>query len=236
MPCHSFLDTMGGKYFDIRILSKVRLGQNPSRSARRPEMNTRAFVRSALGAGEVLSPPGLATAQTYPSRPVRMIMIVAAGAIALAGLTAPAAAQAPSLASKNVQMIIGAGTGGPFDLIGRLVTRHIGKHLPGNPTVVPQNMPGAGSFTAANYIYNVAPKDGTVMGIIAIGAVLGPITGATGARYDATKMTWLGTPATITSFCIAYNSPQVKVKTLNDLYEKELVVGSTGTAAAGYFL
>ena len=79
------------------------------------------------------------------------------------GAAAPAAAQAPSLAGKNVKMIIGFGPGGGYDLWGRVVARHIGKHLPGNPTVVPQNMPGAGSYNAANNIYNIAPKDGTVM-------------------------------------------------------------------------
>lgn len=141
---------------------------------------------------------------------------------------APAAAQAPNLAGKNVQMIIGFGPGGGYDLWGRVVARHIGKHLPGNPTVVPQNMPGAGSFSAANHIYAVAPKDGTVMGIIARDAALGPITGATGARFDPTKITWLGTPTTETNVCIAFNDPRVKVKTIKDLYEQELIVGDTG--------
>ena len=90
----------------------------------------------------------------------------------------PAAAQAPNLAGKNVTMLIGFGPGGGYDLWGRVVARHIGKHLPGNPTVVPQNMPGGGSFNAANNIYTIAPKDGTVLGIIARDAALGPLTGA----------------------------------------------------------
>ena len=139
----------------------------------------------------------------------------------------PAAAQAgPSLAGKNVQMLIGFGAGGGYDLWGRVVARHIGKHLPGNPTVVPQNMPGAGSFVAANNIYNLAPKDGTVMGIIARDAALGPITGATGARFDPTRITWLGTPTTETNVCIANST--AKVQTLKDLSTKELIVGDTG--------
>src|SRR5207253_513992 len=138
-------------------------------------------------------------------------------ALALIGADAPAFAQAPSLAGKNVTMIIGFGPGGGYDLWGRMVARHIGRHLPGHPTIVAQNMPGAGSFNAANHIYNVAPKDGTVIGIIATGAVLGPITGAPGARFDPTRTTWLGSPITETQVCIANNSPQVKVKTLKDL-------------------
>src|SRR4029077_19372621 len=126
--------------------------------------------------------------------------------------------QAPSLAGKNVQMIIGSGSGGGEGLWGPVVARPIGKHQTGKPTVVPQNMPGAGSFTAANYIYNVAPKDGTAMGIIASPAVLGPIMGAPGARFDPTRITWLGSPTQETRICIAYNSPRVKVKTVQDLY------------------
>src|SRR6516162_5992565 len=98
--------------------------------------------------------------------PRRKFLHLAAGAAALTALTAPAMAQGPSLAGKNVTMIIGIATGSGMDLWGRAVARHIGRHLPGNPTVVPQNMPGAGGLNAANYIYNVAPKDGTAMGII----------------------------------------------------------------------
>ena len=100
-----------------------------------------------------------------------------AGLTALAGLGAGAAAAqtgGESLAGKTVSMVIGFGPGGGYDQWGRAVARHIGKHLPGNPTVVPQNMPGGGSFLAANHIYNVAPKDGTVMGIIARDAAARP--------------------------------------------------------------
>jgi tripartite-type tricarboxylate transporter receptor subunit TctC len=151
----------------------------------------------------------------------------AAAVWALAAISGPALGQpSPSLAGKNVQMLIGFGPGGGYDLWGRVVARHIGKHLPGNPSVVPQNMPGAGSFVAANNIYNLAPKDGSVMGIIARDAALGPITGATGARFDPTRITWVGTPTTETNVCIAMST--AKVKTLNDLYDKQLIVGDTG--------
>jgi tripartite-type tricarboxylate transporter receptor subunit TctC len=86
-----------------------------------------------------------------------------------------ATAQPDLLAGKSVQMIIGFGPGGGYDLWGRTVGRHIGRQLPGNPNVIPQNMPGAGSYAAASYIFNVAPKDGTVLGIIARDAALGPL-------------------------------------------------------------
>src|SRR5215472_7409152 len=152
--------------------------------------------------------------------------LMVAGALATAAAPPASGQSPPSLAGKNVQMLIGFGPGGGYDLWGRVVARHIGKHLPGNPNVVPQNMPGAGSFVAANNIYNLAPKDGSVLGIIARDAALGPITGATGARFDPTSITWVGTPTTETNVCIAMST--AKVRTLQDLYEKELIVGDTG--------
>jgi tripartite-type tricarboxylate transporter receptor subunit TctC len=141
---------------------------------------------------------------------------------------APARAQpaADLLAGKSVQMIIGFGAGGGYDLWGRTVGRHIGRHLPGRPTVIPQNMPGAGSYAAASYIFNVAPKDGTVLGIIARDAALGPLSGATGARFDPQRLSWIGTPAKETNVCIAYHTAQVK--TAQDLTQKQLIVGDTG--------
>ncbi|MEA2977936.1 MAG: hypothetical protein QOF19_3456 [Alphaproteobacteria bacterium] len=148
-------------------------------------------------------------------------------ALLAVGVT-PASAQAPAgyYAGKTVQMIIGFGPGGGYDLWARTVTRHIGRHLPGNPTVVPQNLEGAGSFRAANYIYTVAPKDGTVMGLIARDAPLGPLVGAAGAQFDPTKLSWLGTPTTETNVCISYKT--AAVKTAQDLFTKQLTVGDTG--------
>ncbi len=142
----------------------------------------------------------------------------------LALLCQPAAAQ--DLGGRSVSLLIGFGPGGGYDLWGRTVARHIGKHLPGKPGVVPQNMPGAGSYVAASHLYGAAPKDGTVFGIIARDAALGPLTGAPGARFDATKFSWLGTPAKETSVCIATRS--AAVKTVQDLFEKQLIVGDTG--------
>jgi tripartite-type tricarboxylate transporter receptor subunit TctC len=145
----------------------------------------------------------------------------------LASLVAgPAAAQTPEPLGKQVTLIIGFGPGGGYDLWGRTVGRHIGRHLPGHPTVIPQNMPGAGSYAAASYIFNVAPKDGTVLGIIARDAVLGPLSGATGARFDPTRLSWIGTPVKETNVCIAFHTAQVK--TVQDLYDKQLILGDTG--------
>jgi tripartite-type tricarboxylate transporter receptor subunit TctC len=152
---------------------------------------------------------------------------ILAGIFALVSAATSAVAQSPdAFAGKTVQMIIGFGPGGGYDLWGRTVARHIGKHLPGKPNVVPQNMPGAGSYVAASHIYNVAPKDGSVMGIIARDAALGPLSGAPGARFDATRLSWIGSPAKETNVCIAYHT--AAVKSARDLFEKPLILGDTG--------
>jgi tripartite-type tricarboxylate transporter receptor subunit TctC len=158
-------------------------------------------------------------------------------ALAFAALVAgiaPACAQslADFYTGKKLQMVIGFGPGGGYDLWGRTVARHLGNHLPGKPSMVPENMPGAGSFTAANHIYTLAPKDGTVMGIIARDAPLGPLTGADGARFDALKFTWIGSPTEETNVCISYKTS--KVKTFDDLLKTELVIGDTGAGTGTY--
>jgi tripartite-type tricarboxylate transporter receptor subunit TctC len=107
-----------------------------------------------------------------------------------------------------------------------MVARHIGKHLPGKPTVIAQNMPGGGSYVAASHLYSVAPKDGTVFGLISRDAALGPLSGAPGARFDALKFSWIGTPTKEHNVCLAYHT--AAVKSVQDLREKQLIVGDTG--------
>ena len=152
-------------------------------------------------------------------------------ALALAVLASCAAAAfaqpaAEPFAGKTVTLIIGFGPGGGYDLWARTVARHIGKHLPGKPSVVPQNMPGAGSFIAASHLYNAAPKDGTAFAIIARDAALGPLSGAPGARFDATKFSWLGSPTKEHNVCIAFHT--APVKTAAELRDKQLILGDTG--------
>jgi tripartite-type tricarboxylate transporter receptor subunit TctC len=160
-------------------------------------------------------------------RPLLPAGLASAG-LAVLAVIGSAMAQTPAgaFAGKTVTMIIGFGPGGGYDLWARVVARHIGKHLPGNPTVAPQNLEGAGSYRVANFMYSVAPKDGTTMALIARDAALGPLTGAPGAQFDATKFSYLGTPAIETNVCIAYHT--AAVRTEHDLTEKELVVGDTG--------
>jgi tripartite-type tricarboxylate transporter receptor subunit TctC len=160
--------------------------------------------------------------------PFRRLLAMFAGLLLMQANSLTAHAQAPTdyFAGKQVKMIVGLGTGGGYDLWARMVARHIGKHLPGNPNVITQNMEGAGSFRAASYMYAQAPRDGTVMALIARDASLGPITGNAGAQFDPTKFSWLGTTTTETNVCIAYKT--APVKTVQDLLVRELLVGDNG--------
>ena len=156
-------------------------------------------------------------------------LCAAGAALAAVGFVRPAAAQENPFANgKSLTVLIGFGPGGGYDLWGRVVARHMGRRLPGNPSGVPQNMPGAGSYNAANHIYNVAPKDGTVMGIIARDAPMGPLTGQKGPRFDPLKVSWIGTPTKETNVCIGFHT--AKVKKVEDLFANEIIFGDIGAA------
>src|SRR5262249_23745900 len=127
-----------------------------------------------------------------------VFMLLPFRAAALAGVVclAPTLACAQSLENfyrgKTVNVIIGYPPAGANDLYARAVARHIGKHIPGNPTVVPRNMPGGGSLVAANHIFNVAPKDGTTLGLIVPTAPIEEKLGAANVRFKAAQFNWIG--------------------------------------------
>lgn len=105
---------------------------------------------------------------------------------------------------KTVSLVIGYSAGGGYDLYARLLAHHLGKHIPGKPSVVPQNMTGAGSLRAANFLYYVAPKDGSTIGTFARGMGIAPLLG--GAQYDGTKFSWLGSMTSDVSLCLGWTA------------------------------
>jgi tripartite-type tricarboxylate transporter receptor subunit TctC len=127
----------------------------------------------------------------------------------------------------TVRMIIGYSVGGGYDLYGRILARHMEKYIPGHPKIVPQNMEGAGSLKAANYLYSIAPKDGSTIGIIGRGLPMEPLLGT--AAYDSRKFTWIGSISNETSLCASWaTSP---VNTWNDIFSKEFIVGGNGSGS-----
>lgn len=128
-----------------------------------------------------------------------------------------------------MELYVGFSAGGGYDAYGRLVARHIGKHIPGNPTIVVVNMDGAGSLKLANWLYNAAPKDGSVFGTVNRGVPFEPLLGIREmARFDATRFTWLGSANDETTVCVAWE--RTGLTSFDELYERELIVAGTGQA------
>jgi tripartite-type tricarboxylate transporter receptor subunit TctC len=158
---------------------------------------------------------------------LRIAVAVCAGLLPLS----EAGAQSPAefYKGKNVDLYIGYSVGGGYDLYARMLAKHMGKHIPGNPTVVAKNMEGAGSLRLANWLYNVAPKDGTAFGTIGRGTGFDPLFGHKAAQFDATKFTWIGSANNEVSVCVAWHTSGITK--FDDLFGSGLIVGGTGPAA-----
>ena len=166
-------------------------------------------------------------------RPIGRVLMSAMWAVAVA-LVATLATQAARSGGveefykgKTVSLLIGYSVGGGYDAYARLLARHFGKHLPGNPNVVPQNMSGAGSLKAANYLYSVAPKDGSVIGTFSRSQGIAPLLDK--AEFDSTKFTWLGSVTDEVSLCVTrHDAP---VKTFSELLVTPATFGSEGAGS-----
>ena len=153
------------------------------------------------------------------------IFLLAMCAIALViGSGAAVFAQDSFYSGKVVRIVVGYGPGSSYDGYARVISRFAGKHIPGNPSFVVENMPGAGSLSALNYLVNVAPQDGTVIGAIGATLPFGPLLGEQAARFDPLKLQWLPSPGSDTS-CLAvwHTTP---VRTLADARNTELILAS----------
>ena len=162
-------------------------------------------------------------------------IVACAGVAAFASVAArPASADAvEDFYKKNdIKFVIGIAVGGSYDTSGRLLARHIGKYIPGNPKVQIQNMPGASSRVAANYIYAVAPKDGTIIGAVSEAVPMSQALGEDGVRYDASKLNWIGTAEQPVSILGVWHTSGVR--TMEDAMTKELVVGATSVSGSNY--
>jgi len=139
-----------------------------------------------------------------------------------------AAAQAPEafFKGKVINLYIAFAPGGTYDYYSRLVARFIGKHIPGHPTVVAQNMPGAGSFQAANFLYAVAPRDGTAMGMITQNAAIEEVLRTPAVQYKAAEFNWIGRVSGLTEVHFTWKTS--RAKTIADAMEHEVLLAGTG--------
>jgi tripartite-type tricarboxylate transporter receptor subunit TctC len=167
---------------------------------------------------------------------MQLRLLICTGGFAVLALATASAGGAGNVADfyrgRIVNMEIGYSPGGGYDLYARTVARFLGKHIPGNPTIVPKNMEGAGSLRLANWLYSAAPKDGTEIGTIGRGIAFDPLLGNPGAEFDPLKLTWLGSANNEVSVCVSwYTSGITKFE---DLYSKPMTdskpmtVGGTG--------
>jgi hypothetical protein len=150
-------------------------------------------------------------------------------AATLSGLFAASATAQSFYEGRTVNLLIGYGPGAGYDAYGRLVARHMGRHIPGNPSILPQNMPGAGSMKAAGYIYSVAPKDGSVFGIFATAAALEPLYSGNKTLFDPVKFTWIGNLDETIGTCAVWHTSGIEK--FEDMRSKEVIFGGSGPAA-----
>jgi tripartite-type tricarboxylate transporter receptor subunit TctC len=157
---------------------------------------------------------------------LRRYALVAAGVVL--ALAAPARAE-DFYKGKSISLVIATATGGGYDTYARLIARHLGRHIPGQPAIVPQNMPGAAGIRAANYLYAAAPKDGTAIGMLDQATYLDQVLGTPGLTADATRLNWIG--RILSNSAVLYAWHLAKVKRIEDALTQELIVSTSGAAS-----
>lgn len=162
---------------------------------------------------------------------VRRCLLIAAAFVLCHGGAAAQDSVAQFYKGKTITIIVGSSAGGGYDLYARMLARHMGKHIPGNPSFVVTNMPGAASNVAASHIYNIAPKDGTVMGAIFMGAVVEPLFGQkVRTTHDTSKFNYIGNANKDVYTCLIRS--EAPVKHFSEVFEKEIVMGGTAEGAS----
>ncbi len=164
----------------------------------------------------------------------RWILLAVCAVVAFAPSSKSPAADAVEqfYRGRAVTILIGLGVGGGNDIWARMVAKYIGRHIPGHPTVVPSNMTGAGGLKMMGYLYNAAPKDGSVIGLPNAGIAFEPLLGGQGITFDPLKLNWIGSPASDLSACVARKD--APVRSIDDLRTKQLVVGASGSGGTPY--
>lgn len=153
-------------------------------------------------------------------------LIAAALLAGAAGFAGPAHAQEDFYKGRTINLYIGFAPGGSYDLYARTLARHLGRHIPGSPTIVAQTMQGAGSFRAANYLFSVAPKDGTAMGTVSQAIALEEMLGTQGIMFKSAEFTWIGRSTNITELMMTWHTS--KTQTYKDALQRETPIASTG--------
>jgi tripartite-type tricarboxylate transporter receptor subunit TctC len=160
------------------------------------------------------------------------LLLAALGAAVLTGAAGAAKADPVSdfYTGKTMSLLAGFPAGGGYDTYVRVLARHYGKFIPGHPSVVPSNMPGAGSLLAANFLYAKAPNDGLTLAMFAASAAMEPLLGNKSALFDAAKFSWIGSMSQDIAYCGVWQTPGAP-KTFDEMMTKETIFGGGATAA-----
>jgi tripartite-type tricarboxylate transporter receptor subunit TctC len=165
-------------------------------------------------------------------KPVRWWLIGSAAIAALWCNTAQSETVAQFYSHTPIRLIISADAGGSYDAAGRLVARHLGNHIPGHPKIIPENMLGASGRVATSYIYNSAPKDGSVIGCVQQSIPMAQALHEKGVRYDAAKLNWIGSPVRPDETLVVWYA--TGVKTIDDAKKKTVVIGATSPTGMNF--
>ena len=157
------------------------------------------------------------------------VMVHVTLAVAAALLATPAVAQQNFFEGKTITIITSTGSGGSYDTTARLVARHMPRHIPGNPTMIVQNMPGGGNVIAANHVFTVAPRDGTVIATLHNALPLHQVLDGKGVRYDASKLNWLGSTGSENEVIFTWHT--TGVTNIEQAKNKEVILGGTGAGS-----
>jgi len=162
----------------------------------------------------------------------RFVAILAIAAAMTMAAPTNAAETNAFFAGKTVRILVGFSAGGGYDVYARELGRYLGRHIPGNPAIAVQNMAGAGSLKAVNYLYNAAPRDGTVLATFARGIVFEPLIGhLDGAQFEAPKFNWIGSPSSEVSLAISWHDSGIDK--FEDLRTRGMTAATSGPGSDG---
>ncbi len=164
------------------------------------------------------------------NRPLGRLALCALMGVAATTCSALADSVSDFYAHKTVTLIAGFPPGGGYDTYVRVLARHFGQFIPGNPSIVPSNLPGAGSMNAANHIFSSEPNDGTVLGMFASSAIMEPLLGNKAALFQPTKFSWIGSMSQDIAYCGVWQTPGAAAS-FDDMFQKETIFGGGAPAA-----
>jgi tripartite-type tricarboxylate transporter receptor subunit TctC len=159
------------------------------------------------------------------------LLCLCVAVLAISPQSSPASAQSVEefYKGRQINLIIGGGAGGGYDVYYRALARHMGRHIPGNPTFIPKNQPAAGGLAAASAIYTTAERDGGTIGAFANNVTMDPLFGAAGARYEPLKLNWIGSIGKLQNVCATWH--ESPIKTIQQAQEREVIVGAAGATS-----